>query len=47
MRLILAELLYSFDLELSAGCENWADNQRTFVLNEKVPLWMHISLGPS
>jgi len=42
MRLVLAELLYNFDIELCAESEGWAENQRTFVLNEKVPLWMKL-----
>jgi hypothetical protein len=40
MRLILAELLYNFDLELCLESDGWAVDQRTFGLNEKVPLWM-------
>jgi cytochrome P450 len=42
MRLIMAELLFSFDLELCKESDGWAEDQRTFVLNEKVPLWMKL-----
>jgi cytochrome P450 len=43
MRLVLAELLYRFDMELCDESDGWAENQRTFLLNEKVPLRMKIT----
>jgi hypothetical protein len=42
MRLILAELLYSFDLDLCAESKGWDEGQKTYVLNDKVPLWMNL-----
>jgi len=42
MRLILAKLLYNFDLELEADrTGDWADT-KTFVLWEKKPLWVKV-----
>jgi cytochrome P450 len=37
MRIILARLIWNFDLELSEESENWA-NQKVFLLYEKPPL---------
>lgn len=37
MRLIMARVLYSFDLELCPESENWTD-QRAFTVWEKKPL---------
>jgi hypothetical protein len=37
MRLLLAQLLYNFDLELSEESKDWSD-QKVFVLWEKKPL---------
>lgn len=35
MRLILARLLWNFDLELQPSCKNWIAEQKTFTLWEK------------
>lgn len=37
MRLIVAKVLYAFDLELTPESRDWAD-QQTFILWEKKPL---------
>jgi len=37
MRLIIAKVLFRFDMQLSSESEDWAD-QRSFVLWEKQPL---------
>jgi cytochrome P450 len=37
MRLIIAKVLYNFDLELCPESHDWAD-QRTYVLWKKKPL---------
>ncbi|KAK0646811.1 cytochrome P450 [Cercophora newfieldiana] len=37
MRLAVARLVWSFDMELMPGCEKWTD-QKTWVLYEKLPL---------
>lgn len=37
LRLIMAKVLYNFDLELSPESEGWED-QQTFILWEKKPL---------
>lgn len=43
MRLILAHVLWNFDMELSAESENWAD-QKIFSLWEKGPLYVKLTL---
>lgn len=30
LKLILAKILWKFDLQLKAGLENWTSNQRSF-----------------
>ena len=42
MRLILAKVLWNFDLKLGSQSEGWAENQRTFALWEKPPLMAEI-----
>ena len=37
MRLIIAKVLYSFDIELCPESEDW-DEQKTYILWEKKPL---------
>jgi hypothetical protein len=37
MRLILAKVLFSFDVEVTADSEGWAD-QETYILWQKKPL---------
>lgn len=43
MRLILACLLYNFDLELMPGQEDWIKNQECYVLWEKPPLMVKLT----
>jgi hypothetical protein len=38
MRLILARLLWNFDLELDESSRRWKDNMKTYILWEKPPL---------
>lgn len=38
MRLILAKVLWNFDLKLTEESQDWAESQRTFALWEKPPL---------
>lgn len=42
MRLILAHVLWNFDLELATESENWAD-QKIFSLWEKGPLYVKLT----
>lgn len=41
MRLILAKLLWNFDLELADGCQDWA-NQPIFTTWQKAPLMVNL-----
>jgi averantin hydroxylase len=41
MRLILAKVLYNFDLELDAKTGQWMD-QKLYILWEKKPLWVNL-----
>jgi cytochrome P450 len=43
MRLILARVLWNFDLELCEESSGW-NEQKSFVLWEKPPLWCKLSL---
>lgn len=43
MRLILAKVLFNFDIELLPDSKRW-DNQRTYLMWEKGPL--NVSLRP-
>jgi cytochrome P450 len=38
MRLLLAKVLYNFDLKLCEESRDWIQRQRVYVLWEKVPL---------
>jgi cytochrome P450 len=42
MRLIMAKLLWNFDLELCEQDQDWMDRNKTFILWEKVEL--HVKL---
>lgn len=42
MRLIMARLIWNFDMELCKESENWTD-QKVFVLWDKNPLWVKLS----
>lgn len=43
MRLILARLLFDFDLELDERCRNWTEGQKAFMLWEKPALWVKLT----
>lgn len=43
MRLIMAKLLWSFDVELVEPEKNWMEEQRVFALWEKPPLNMRLT----
>ena len=42
MRIILAKVLWNFDLELDGQSVGWAERQRTFALWEKQPLMVRV-----
>lgn len=42
MRMVLAKVLWHFDLELCAGMEGWLD-QKSYLTWEKGPLMMRVS----
>lgn len=42
MRLILARILFAFDLDLSADSKSWLHNQETYLLWNKPPLNVHL-----
>ena len=42
MRLILARLLYKFDLELADEAQDWIGEQKIFTVWEKIPLMVHV-----
>lgn len=42
MRLLIARLLWNFDIELVAGQEDWVDKQRVFDVYEKGPLMVRL-----
>lgn len=44
MRLILAKILFNFDLALQPECKHWAESQRTFALWEKPPLLVKVTV---
>ena len=43
MRLILANVLYHFDMELDPDSENWIQRQRNFNVWDRIPLNVHLS----
>jgi cytochrome P450 len=43
MRLILARLLFDFDLELDEISRDWAKRQKSFILWEKPALWVKVT----
>ncbi|KAI0845098.1 cytochrome P450 [Daldinia vernicosa] len=43
MRLILAKILYNFDMSIDDSSRNWALNQRSFSVWEKPPLYIHLT----
>lgn len=42
MRLILCKMLWTFDLELLPGQEEWMSSQKTYVIWHKGPLWVRL-----
>ncbi|KAF7857957.1 hypothetical protein EAF04_009314 [Stromatinia cepivora] len=40
MRIILARVLWNFDLELASESLSWGENMKIFLLWEKAPLWV-------
>lgn len=42
MRLILCKMLWTFDLELLPGQEDWMSSQKTYVIWDKGPLWVRL-----
>jgi hypothetical protein len=44
IQLILARILFKFDLEIGDGNEDW-DDQKAFVLWEKRPLMVRLALA--
>jgi hypothetical protein len=42
MRLILTKVLYNFDLELLPQSANWIDDQKVYILWEKLPLMVKV-----
>ncbi|KAI1343972.1 putative cytochrome P450 [Xylariaceae sp. FL0016] len=43
MRLVMARLIYDFDLKLADGCDNWIRKQRAFSLWERIPLDVYLT----
>ena len=44
MRLILARVLFNFDMELSADSQNWIADQKIYSLWRKTALNVHLNL---
>lgn len=42
MRLILAKMIWNFDLELMPECKNWPSDQYIYTTWEKVPLMIKL-----
>ncbi|KAK2028458.1 isotrichodermin C-15 hydroxylase [Colletotrichum zoysiae] len=42
MRLVLARIIYDFDIELAEGNESWIEKQQTFGVWSRVPLNIHL-----
>ncbi|KAI1388851.1 putative cytochrome P450 [Hypoxylon trugodes] len=43
MRLILARIIYEFDLKLSDDSKNWIERQKTFALWDRIPLYVNLT----
>ncbi|AEO70569.1 uncharacterized protein THITE_2055849, partial [Thermothielavioides terrestris NRRL 8126] len=43
MRLILARIIFNFDMELGEGAQNWIGRQRTLPLWSRIPLNVHFT----
>lgn len=44
LRMVLARFLYRFDYELLPGQDDWHSSQRTFIVWEKPPLMVKLTL---
>ncbi|KAI1102009.1 benzoate 4-monooxygenase cytochrome P450 [Jackrogersella minutella] len=42
-RVILAKLIYNFDIELMPGCNNWLENQKNYIAWHKPPLLVKLT----
>lgn len=42
MRMILARVIYNFDLEIAEESRGWMEKQRIFLFWEKGPLHVHL-----
>lgn len=45
MRLILARILYNFDIRLADESRRWMADQKAYILWAKPPLWVYLSLA--
>lgn len=43
MKLILARLIWNFDMELAAESRDWAEKQKIFILWDKGPLRVRLT----
>ncbi|KAF1962454.1 cytochrome P450 [Byssothecium circinans] len=46
MRLAVARVIYYFDLKLQDSGQDWIAKQKTYVIWEKLPLWLQVSAVP-
>ncbi|KAH9988763.1 cytochrome P450 [Xylariaceae sp. FL0662B] len=44
MRVVLARLIWNFDLELTPASDHWAEELKIYVLWEKTPFWVKMKL---
>ena len=44
IRLVLAKLIWNFDLELADNSDKWIDKAKSFLMWEKTPLPIHLTL---
>ena len=42
MKVILARLIWAFDIALQPECRGWPDEQKAFIVWEKDPLWVQL-----
>jgi hypothetical protein len=45
MRLIIARLLYKFDVELAPNAKNWLEDQKVYTLWDKPELPVYLKLA--
>lgn len=43
MRLILAHIIYDFDMKLGDGSDAWIERQKSFTLWDRIPLNVHMT----